>query len=117
MILGFIYIGLPLLVFLGLVCLARGHPALWGVLAVGALIGLIWLSYLLGLGPIFTGDAVADGYMVAAAAILTGAWLLAAILQGIRGAFGPHPPKWLWLLTVSATLIGVGIPAMRILGL
>lgn len=117
MMLGFIYIGLPLIVFFGLVALPKGRPALRGVLITGALIGFIWLSYIFSIGPFFTGNARADAFMVAAAAILTGAWLVAAILQAVRGAFGPNTPGWFWPVMVIATLIGLGIPAFRILGL
>ena len=117
MLMGFIFIGLPLLVFFGLVTLPKGHPALLGVLAVGGVIGLIWVSYLLSIGPLFTGVDRADSFMVGAAAILTGAWLLAAILQGVRGAFGPNTPKWLWPGLVVVAFLVTGIPALRIFGL
>ncbi len=117
MIFTLIYIGLPLAIFFGLVALPKRRAAFWGVVIVGDILALIWLSYFINIGPIFTGDINADTYTVLAVAISTGAWGLASVLQAVRYIFGAHWPRWAWPTLIIAAFSAVGLPAMKILGI
>ncbi|MEZ5779006.1 MAG: hypothetical protein R3E44_11660 [Paracoccaceae bacterium] len=116
MMLGFVFIGLPVAVFLVLVLLPAGRAAAVGLVVGALLIGLVWLARMLDLGPLFTGDAHADGYMVAALSILTGAAAVAAIAQGIRAAMGPARPRWAYPLIVVVLFLISAVPALYVLG-
>ncbi|MEE9453043.1 MAG: hypothetical protein V3V13_01500 [Paracoccaceae bacterium] len=117
MIFALIYIGLPLAIFFGLVALPKGRIAFWSVVVVGDILGLIWLTYFINIGPIFTGNANADTYTVLAVAISSGAWALASILLAARRIFGANWPRWVWPALIIGALIIVGLPAMKILGI
>jgi hypothetical protein len=98
----------PLVVFLALVALPRGRPALTG------LAGAVGLAVAFTLA-MMAMDAAAIGI---ALGILSGsAVALAAVAQALRHALGAGRPAWIYPLIIAATLIAGGVPVIQTLGL
>lgn len=115
--LALIYIAAPLAVFLLLAVLPRGRTAAAGLGLAALLLALGWATRALGLPPFASASAHDDGYLALILAVLTGAGLAAALAQGLRAAWGPGRPGWLYPLVATFILVAAAVPALTLLGL
>ncbi len=103
----FIFAAVPLAVFLVLVALPRGRPALIGI-GGAALVAIVGTALMVTLDG--TGFGAALG-MLAGSAIA-----LAAIAQALRQALGPGRPRWVYPVIVLVALIAGSWPLVQSLG-
>lgn len=103
-----IYVLAPIVVYVSLVCLPRGRPALIGIAAAAALLAVLWLAVIRGQN---------DAFLAALVAIVAGAVAVAALAQGLRTALGPGSPRWLYPAIAVLAVFGAGVPALATLGL
>lgn len=117
MMLGVIFIGLPVLAFAGLAALRPGLPFWSGALAALAVLGLIWLARLLTLPPLFTGEGAADGLTTAALGVLTVAAVLGLAAQGLRALLPLQRPRWVYPAVVLVTAGAAVLPFVGLIGI
>jgi hypothetical protein len=117
MMLGVIFVGLPVLVFLGLAALRPGAPLWAGALVALAGLGLFWLARVLVLPPLFTGENATDGLTTAALGVLSVAVVLGLAAQGLRALLPQRRPGWVYPAIVLATAAAAGLPFASLLGM
>jgi hypothetical protein len=105
--LALVFIGLPVVGYLGLASLPRGWPALIGIVAAALVIAVLWATF--GIGS-------DDSYLTALIGFLFSAAALAAIVQVIRQMIGEGRPRWVYPSVVGTALLATGIPLLNILG-
>jgi len=104
---------LPAAAFLLLALLPRGRTALAGCGLAGLGIVFFWVYVLIVAAP---GGGTSGSYTIVIAALLTGALGVASSLQALRLRLPPGGPAWRWPAIVAITLLAVGLPALRLLG-
>ena len=116
MIFAVIFLILPVGIYLTLASLPQGRMAWSGFFFALALMGLAWLLFLSGIGPLETEGAFERGLMSGVLSIFTGVVLAAGVAQVIRGMLSPDRPIWLYPLVALAILAIGGFPALLYLG-
>jgi hypothetical protein len=115
MILALIYLVAPVVVYVTLAALPRGRSAVVGLAFAAFVLALAWVTQLLSLPPLFTGDGHTDAYMSAALTIWTGAVFAAGLAQGLRMALRPGA-RLAYLLLSAAVFVFAAVPALWLLG-
>lgn len=105
--LALVFVGLPIVGYLGLASLPRGRPALIAIALAVLLVAVLWVTLGIGSG---------DSYMIALIGFLFSAATLAAIVQVIRHLLGPLRPRWVYPTIVVCALLAAGIPMINVLG-
>lgn len=109
--LNFLFFGAPVGLYILLVALPRGRPALKGALIVAIALVPLWLG--LSFGPL-TPELETLGFVGLLA--LSAAWFIASTLQVLRLRLPETAPGWVWPLCVIITFCVVGFLIMRLLG-
>ena len=110
MILSLMFI-LPPLLFYGLVvCLPAGRPAWIGIGVAGLLIGLVWIGYPSGSGPLWTGVERADAMMLFVAVLSTIGWAAAALTQVAGRWIAARVPALSYPAVAVLVLIVTAVP-------
>ena len=110
------FLAIPAAIYFVLAFLPPGRTARTGFMAAGALLALVWLGRAFSFGPLFTGDAHADGFATAAASIWTGAVLLAGLVQALRATLLRGRGGVLYGALVLALFFAGAMPALFFLG-
>lgn len=104
--LALVFIGLPVISYLGLASLPRGRPALIGIAVAALVIAVVWVMLTAGGG---------DSFMIALMRFLFSATSLAALVQVLRHVIGPDRPRWVYPTLVVIALFAAGIPMLSLL--
>ncbi len=116
MILGVIYVVVPLAIYFGLVLRPPGRPFLIGVALVAVVLAFLWASYAGSFGPFFTGDPRADAFGVAALALYTAVWVLAGAVQTLGRVLSRQMPGLpYWTIAVFFFVL-LAVPGLFVLG-
>ncbi|MEM9910975.1 MAG: hypothetical protein AAF922_09340 [Pseudomonadota bacterium] len=110
--LNFLFFGAPVGLYVVLVALPRGRPALKGAIFIATGLVLLWLG--LSFGAI-SPELETVGFVGLLA--LSAAWFIASTLQVLRIRLPDTAPGWIWPLCAILTFCVVTLVAMRFFGL
>ena len=110
MILGLMFMGLPIAIFGVVVSLPAGRPAHIGIAVTALVIALVWAGYPSGSGPLWTGVARADAMMFWVASLCTVAFVAAALTQTLGRWAVARLPGLNYPVAALLVLIAIGLP-------
>lgn len=110
-----IFLGLPALLFLIIVLMPKGRPALRTSLAFAALLVVLWFALRMEMLPALTqhGDnqTLLSGLFLLA---MTMSWFLGSTLQMFRTRLPEDWPGWVWPLMVLGSFGAIGFVVLRL---
>ena len=110
MMLGLFFIVPPLLFYGLVVCLPAGRPAWIGIGVAALVLGLIWIGYPFGAGPLWTGVERADAIMLFVAVICTIGWLAASLTQTLGRWIVARLPALSYPAVAILVLVATAVP-------
>lgn len=107
--LNFLFFGVPVGLYVVMVALPKGRPALKGAMLIACGLVVLWLSLLF---LSFDPDVETLGYVGLVA--LSAAWFVASTLQVLRLRLPGTAPEWVWPLCAIVTFCIVALVIMRL---
>lgn len=117
MVLGLIFIGVPLVIYLLVVIMPAGKASRILISAFGLCIAYIWVGYLLSWGPLWVGNDRADAYTFVAAVINSIAFVAGTVTATAGRALAARYAAVPYPAVVALILLITILPAFIVVGL
>ena len=112
----YLILAVPVVIFWALAALPPGAALTWVQRMVMALLGFLWIGYLLGQPPLRTGDTATDGFVFLALLVYTVAAVSGAATGAVGRRVAERVPALRYPLVAAAMFVVTFAPILTLLG-